>query len=88
MGKKSIPIVPYKFTTAIEIATSSLFFETDGAKAAIADEPQIAVPKPTNQPIDPGQLNFFAKLNVRSSTTNKTDAMATKLPIPILEMWE
>src|SRR5574343_381871 len=82
IGKKIIPNVPYKLTTAIETATSSLSFVTEGESAAIAEEPQIAVPNPISQPEEPGQLNFFAKNTVRMRTVNRTTATAIKLPLP------
>lgn len=61
MGIKIIPIEPNKFTTDIETATSSFSLDTEGAKAAIAEDPQIAVPKPISQPVELGQLNFLAR---------------------------
>jgi len=54
-------MLPNKFTTAIEMATSSLFFVMDGAKAAMAEEPQILVPNPINQPEVVGHLTRLAK---------------------------
>ncbi len=60
-GNAIIPILPNKLMTAIEIPTSSLSFAMLGATAAIADDPQMVVPKPINNPVDPGQFNFFER---------------------------
>ena len=85
-GSILIPRDPNKFTTDIETATSSLFFDADGANAAIADEPQMAVPKPINQPVELGQLNFFAKKKILISTTKTVRKITEKLEIPKLEI--
>ena len=78
-GKTSIPKVPKRFTTAMAMATSSLFcFWSDGARAAMALEPQMAVPKPTKMPVLPGQLNRFERKNDRKSTAKTTNATPTK----------
>ena len=81
-GSKIIPSDPNKFTTDIETATSSLFLETDGANAAIADEPQIAVPKPISQPVELGHLNLFAKIKTEIKTKKTVKKITEKLVIP------
>ena len=46
------------FSLCRGVASSSFSFLRDGDSAAIAEEPQIAVPNPTRIPVEPGQLNF------------------------------
>ena len=69
-----MPISPRMFTTANEIPMSCLSLVIKGANEAIAEEPQMAVPKPTSQPVLPGQLNFLDKNKV----INKTNATVAK----------
>ena len=85
-GKISIPKTPYKLITAIATPTSSLFLFKLGAKAAIADEPQMAVPKPTNHPTELGQFIFFAKKTVAIKTIKTVTPTIKKLSQPSLPM--
>ena len=71
-----MPRAPHKLTTAKDIPMSSLFFETKGAAAAIAEDPQMAVPIPINHPAEAGQLKRFTKILV----TINTAVMLVKIP--------
>ncbi len=76
-------MLPNKFTMAIAIPVFSEFFVTEGAKAAIAEEPQIAVPKPTNQPLEVGQFNLFARKIVSKRTARILIPIRANLDAPI-----
>jgi hypothetical protein len=83
IGNNNIPTVPNKFTTAIAIATSSfsLFF-VDEANAAIALDPQIAVPNPTNIPVLPGQFIRRERNTVSDNTKKTTKTIPKNAVVP------
>ena len=78
-----MPMVPKRLTTAMAMATSSVSFLRDGDSAAIAEDPQIAVPNPTRIPVEPGQLNFLERKYVRINIEKMVNAIMRKLVAPI-----